>query len=531
MAGVIEEAIVPAREPDWYVVPSNLAQRLAGVPGLREVRGRWYAHRSMLPLVRDDLHVARLLDKPVVDLARRQAVDDRTAPLGFTLRPHQHVGVEFIAQRRGTLLADEPRCGKTLTAILAHDPSQGPFVVFCPMMVREVWVRWLSTAFPGERISVLSGRTYDASATDAPFIVGHYDILKGWQISKRIGTLVFDEAHVLTNKTSQKTVAASYIVQYAERVIGITGTPLWNKPIGLYALLNVISQSAWGGYYDFGDRYAAPSPTAFGRRYIGTSNEPEFMARLGEVMLHRKHRDIASSLPPVTRDVLVADLSLEQRYEIDLAAEELRTAGTTTNTIGSVARYRKVLGEVKLQTAVEAAKSYLEKGEPVVLWAWHKSVARALHRALKKYDPFLITGDAKDGSTKKRDETLQAWKKSRSPLVITIAVGQVGIDLSHSHICVFAEVDFTPALIAQAEMRTYAPTRPMHVQYVVADHVVDRQIVQALQSKLANSDKIGVPAAEAAIDVLKAAFSNGPMPEGDLDRMLREMLNQAAIEG
>jgi hypothetical protein len=104
-----------------------------------------------------------------------------------------------------------------------------------------------------------------------------------------------------------------------------------------------------------------------------------------------------------------------------------------------------------------------------------------------------------------------------------MSVAQVGLDFSHAHLAIFAEIDYTPAILSQAEMRTYAPSRPMNITYVVANHLIDHRIVMALTKKLAAANPLGVEAASETISALDLAL-NGPEEVADMDRLLADIL-------
>ena len=127
-----------------------------------------------------------------------------------------------------------------------------------------------------------------------------------------------------------------------------------------------------------------------------------------------------------------------------------------------------------------------------------------------------------------RERRIAAWKASEEPvaLIANMAVAQVGLDFSKAPVAIFVEIDWTPAIIGQAEMRTYDPTRPMDVIFIVANHLVDQRIVRVLVVKLGAADSIGVGAAVEAIDALRDAVM-GPVREGDLDRLLEDFLASA----
>jgi SWI/SNF-related matrix-associated actin-dependent regulator 1 of chromatin subfamily A len=510
-------------KPDWFIADHRVLTPIFGVPGIQMIRmvmDRFEVHRSHLALLEDD-DAWRLLGEtiPQEPWADRDA---KTEPLGFKLRQAQHVAVDFIRARRGTLLGDEMRVGKTLSAAYSHDPSLGKLVIVAPLMVREVWLGWLRKIWPGEDIGVMIGRTFDPIEARKPIVFGHYDVLYHWQSGDRIGTLVLDEAHWLCNHRSRRTNAAIMLASRAERVVCSTGSPIWNMPPGLWSVLALIAPGAFGGYHDFCRRYAAPEPTAYGTKYTGISNGDELSKRLSEVMIRRRWADVQTDLPPITRNTVIVDLSAKERRQLDIEAEKLRQS-PTTNTAAQLARYRDALSIVKLDAALAEAKSCLEAGEPVVIWTWHVRLADSLFEALIQsgFEAMVITGETLQH---RRENTLELWRSSKNAaLVVSISVGQVGIDLSHARRAIFAEIDYTPAMISQAEMRTFSPARAMNVSYIVADHFVDRKIIAALSRKLDAATPLDLGMGEGAISAIDRAF-RGPEETPDLDRFMADLL-------
>ena len=166
-------------DPDWFIIDDEeIVKRLAGVPSIRVKRGRWQAHRSHLPTLTNVIESIRHTTPPTADLAARARLDEIHRERGFQLRAHQHSAREFITTRAGILLGDEPRVGKTLSCLASHDPSSGPLLVICPLIAREVWLRWITKMFPGEDVGVMTGKTFDPVTARKPIVVGHYDIVK-----------------------------------------------------------------------------------------------------------------------------------------------------------------------------------------------------------------------------------------------------------------------------------------------------------------------------------------------------------------
>lgn len=515
---------------EWFQIDPMTAQVVANLPGIQwdGSSGLYRIHRSHLPLI-DDPEARKLLEIKATSSVW-EARDARTEPLGFKLRTTQQQAIDFIEPRRGALIGDDPRLGKTLSALMAHDPRRGSFVVVAPLSTRAVWLGWMRRAFPeyADQIGVITGRKFDADVIRKPFVFGHYDVIHRWQsLSARIGTLVFDEAHQLVNREARRAIAAGLLQMNAEKVIPMTGTPIWNLPPDLWAVLGLVAPGAWGSYYDFSNRYGAPVSTAHGVKYTGASNQEELNARLSEVMIRRRWVDVAEDLPPITRSVIVAEVTDAGRNKLDILAAKLRSE--KTNTAGNLAAYRRQVTIFKEKTVFHEASKITSRGEPVVVWTWHKDYADRLHNMMNgQFDKpvsFLIHGDI---SPAKRDEIMDAWKRHpNAVLIATMPVAQVGIDLSHARVAIFAEIDYTPAILGQAEMRTFSPLRPMDIIFVVANHIVDQRIVRALVHKLSAANPFGVGAAVDAIDALREAIM-GPEEVGDMDRLMADFLASAA---
>lgn len=497
---------------DWYTIPFEWGKDIAQVPGVQYKNG-FQVHRTHLPLLRSKPGVAELL-ADINELGGRDGLE-----LGIQLRPWQRSGIDWIAPRRGVLLADEMRLGKTLTALLSHDTtSTRPLVVLAPLDTRPVWARNFAKVFPGVEVVYLTGKTLDPERIrNARIVFSHYDILTYHQItSLQPETLILDEAHLLSNPTSKRTKSVLFYASVARRVITLSGTPLWNTSKGLWALLAVCAPGAWGKLFDFAQRYCSPSITEYGWRYNGVSNREEWLARRSEIVLARTWKTEMPDLPPTHRETVTIPLDRDDQLAVDFAAAELAKSFDRHIPITVLTRYRQAVGKFKVEPAVEQIEKF---PGPTVVWVWHKTIARAI---AKKIDPsrpvFVMTGDD-DGD--KRADTVDAWTaSSNGVLIATLAVGQVGIDLSHGGDVVlelFVEVDWTPAVLSQAEMRPFHPDRPMIVKYLVLDHEIDQALMAAVLMKLERGARLEMAAAGSTFDEMT------PDPEQDASDLLRDL--------
>lgn len=547
---------------DWYAIPTAWAPEIAAMPSLGyDARFGPLAHRSHLPLLAKthpevENFLAESGSRMGLESDRssdRADFDATTEPNGWKLRGYQHDARDFIRTRRGTLLADAMRVGKTASATSSHDPELGPMLVVAPLATREVWLSWFRRRWPDIRPVVLNGRTvnkidpkkpvrsrrdrgfdllegarFDAQLlTDAKLIFGNYDIMGAWKDlnGRRIGTLVLDEIHLVSERSSRRAEAITYAANLAERVIAATGTPIWNKPSGLFTTLSCITPAAFGKFFDYAVRYCDAHPGSHGYVYDGASNEDEFRARMAEIMIRRTWQDVSGELPAIERAVEAVVVSEDQQFNIEKEAERVRDHSKRTTAIGALARFRRLLAKHKVPVAVDVSKRILQSGEKVVIWTWHRDVALKIEDELGKagFPGFVVSGST---NMNLREDIFDRWRAydQPAPLCITLSVGQVGIDLSAARHCVFAELDFTPSVVAQAEMRTFSPLRPMAATYVIIDHEIDRKILGALQDKCDVAYRMGVPAAESTIGVLASAFARLTDGPDDFDALAKAIM-------
>lgn len=522
-----------ANRPDWFRVPREWIPTVAESPGVAWIvrTGAPMVHRSQLPLLTDHAEVAAYLAPRVANATEIAQVDQRTAP--WKLRDYQHEGRLFIRERRGSLVADQMRLGKSAMSAAAHDPADGPLVVIGPLQAADVWMTWFGRLWPERRAVALTSRSYDPErARSADLIFVHFAILAAWQSLMTIkpSTLIIDEAHALSNRKSKLTQTVQFMSAMCGRVVLLTGTPFWNKPAGLYPLLTTIAPGAWGTWFEFAQRYCDGHPGSHGFVADGISNADELKERLSQVMLCRRWRDVKASLPTVTRDIRQVEITASQAQKIEICAEQIRVQGRARTQAGELARFRRLTGKLKVPVAIAEAARLMALGEHVILWTWHKDVAEDIYVGLNQNGAaaFRVDGDTPNA---KRVPLFDLWRASEKPaaLVLTMGIGQSAIDLSKARYEIFVEIDFTPAVVAQAEMRPYSPDLPMFVTYLCLDHPVDRRLISVLVHKCETAQEIGTPAAESAIDVLRQAFdlSGGT---GDLQELQAALLQDMRRE-
>lgn len=533
---------------DWFIVDWRPIWARTGlaphqVPGV-QMASKTHAHVHLTHL--------RVLgeEAPVYDAYR---------PINSALRPHQERGINYIRSRRGTLLADEMRVGKTATTMYSHDPDSGCLFVIGPLAARAVWHEWAARRFglcaemfdltcdyksrKGEcsicsrvvdgnwfrfefdspSFVALDGRKLEDSlisaAKAARVIFCHFAIVPQWRAifeEIKIGTLVVDEIHLpQSGMQSRKSITGDAVRAFnsvAKRAVFLSGSPLWNKPKGLWHILDMLNPGAWGDYWTFARRYADAKPTGYGWKADGSSNEEELRTRLSEVMLRRTWKDIAGSLPPIQRSIEVVPIPEATRDRVEELAARMRSNSPTI--VGDLARLRKLYAHEKAHAAMIKAREAMADGHSVLVWTWHRDVAEELTRIRAPVtgeqltSVAVISGDMPPSEREAIIEQLRAAAASRPVcLVATMGALATAVNLNFADVEIFAELDWNPDSIAQAEMRPYDGTRPIAAIFLVADCDVDQKLADALLSKFEVKDKLGVqPGVGSVADVLQASI-------------------------
>jgi SWI/SNF-related matrix-associated actin-dependent regulator of chromatin subfamily A member 5 len=221
-----------------------------------EVRARLSDHREEMRLVAGKLVGAE--EGVVPPLASQPDI------VVTPLRDYQMIGLEWMVlmHSRGLpfVLGDEMGLGKTLQtiALIAHlrenvEGHAGPTLVVCPLSVLYSWCAELDkhaptlkhfrfhSSCPKEREVQKHTMLHDVLSYDV--VVTTYDMVKNPLLANLLShthfnLCVLDEGHVIKSMTSL--IAESVRRIHCQCRVVLTGTPLQNNLVELYAILNYL---------------------------------------------------------------------------------------------------------------------------------------------------------------------------------------------------------------------------------------------------------------------------------------------------
>ena len=442
--------------------------------GVSKYQGKWQVSQWTTP---DAEEVAA----NVTASRATDAAIDIPSPDGLEYLPFQRAGIAYALERKATLFGDEMGLGKTIQAIGVINATRPETVlVVCPASMKLVWRNELEKWLVQERsIDVVNGSGHPFPSKPDVVVI-NYDVLAKHAddiLGRTWGLVVIDEAHYCKNSKAKRTKAA--LAVRAERRLALTGTPIPNKPVEIQAVAGYLDPDRFGHFFRFAKRYCDAHETAYGWTFDGSSNLPELQEQLrSSIMVRRLKADVLDDLPAKVRQVIVLDgagyrdeLKLESLAEAELETTSPRLA------FEEMASERHTMAMAKVPAILDHLRDIQH---PVVIFAHHKDVVAALAAEL---NAVTLTGDH---SAEERQEAVESFQRGDVDVFIgTIGAAGVGLTLTRSSHVIFAELDWTPGNLSQAEDRCHriGQRDSVLVQHIVVNGSIDARQVDLVVSK------------------------------------------------
>ncbi len=411
------------------------------------------------------------------------------------LREFQKEGLSFLLANPRTLLADEMGLGKTVQALacLASAKEFPALIVVPPHLLRN-WqteiTRFLRLEGKPARVCVLTGlKPYQPPEADVYII--HYLLLRGWKQAlpqMRFKAVVFDEIQELRHGGTEKYSAASLLAEECERVIGLSGTPIYNKGSEIWNVVNILDYHCLGDWESFTRAWC----DGYGNHLVrNPALLGEHLRREG-LILRRTKEEVLAELPPKRR--LVQEIDSDDKVYRELMRPVMDQLGSLL-ALHPDARERALLeeqvgrgerqatGVAKAPFVAAFVRALEDSGEKVLLFAHHHAVMDIYRKELAAYRPVFITGRE---STTQKEEAAARFMEGKTNLCVISLRAASGLNLQRASCVVFGELDWSPAVHSQAEDRAHRMGQKDSIlcYYLVAPQGSDRDMQDALGLKV-----------------------------------------------
>lgn len=481
--------------------------------------------------------------------ARSSLNREYPVPVGLqaTLRPYQVEGYRWLTflyeHRMGGILADDMGLGKTVQALalLAHAIEEhraavpgepfAPFLVVAPTSVISNWAAEAERFLPGAKVVTITettaGKTPLAErVAGAHLVLTSYTLLRmdedayasyaaglgsgegpgtpGW------GALLLDEAQFVKNTGTRAWSIARAMP--ARTKIAMTGTPLENNLMELWALLAIVADGLFPSARAFRDLYARPAESGEDPAHAAATTA-RLRRRIRPLMLRRTKELVAAELPAKNDTRVNLPLAPGHRriYDTHLQRERQKVLGLLEDMdknrftiFQSLTLLRRLALDAALidpdayEGVTSAKREYLVERLPELLAGGHrvlvfsqftgylKSIARALSE--KGIDHLYL-----DGSTRNRAEVIEAFRAGAAPVfLISLKAGGFGLNLTEADHVFIMDPWWNPAAEQQAVDRIHriGQEREVHVYRLVAEGTIEEKVMQLKASKAALFDAV-----------------------------------------
>ena len=502
-------------------------------------------------------------DSPAPQKASRRVIAQRPVPAGLqaTLRPYQVEGFQWLSflyeQRLGGILADDMGLGKTVQALalLAHAIEEhraaseraakrgesvepfAPFLVVAPTSVIANWAAEATRFLPEAKVVTITettaGKTPLAERiAGAHLVLTSYTLLRmdedaytgyartlgrtvddstgeqsapeGW------GALLLDEAQFVKNTGTRAWSIACAMP--ARTKIAMTGTPIENNLMELWALLAIVADGLFPSARAFRDLYARPAESGEDPAHAAAT-AARLRRRIRPLMLRRTKELVAAELPakndtrvnlplaPGHRRIYDTHLQRERQKVLGLLEDMDKNRFTIFQSLTLLRRlaldaalidpeaYAGV-SSVKRDYLVQQLPDLLEKGHRVLVFSQFTGYLKSISARLAKEG---IGHLYLDGSTRNRAEVIEAFTSGQEPVfLISLKAGGFGLNLTEADHVFIMDPWWNPAAEQQAVDRIHriGQDKEVHVYRLVAEGTIEEKVMQLKESKAALFDAV-----------------------------------------
>ncbi len=465
---------------------------------------------SAVPTAEVAKEVRKLLSAMTGERGRR--APRKAKALTAKLRPYQRSGFAWLWQLHQNdmtgILADDMGLGKTVQALALltkakEEEGPAPSLIVCPTSVLSVWKQEVEKWAPSLSVLVWHGPDRMENArllAKSDLVVTSYAILRRDidELSKvSFRYAILDEAQYIKNWTTATAKSAKKLD--AQHRLALTGTPVENHLLDLWAIFDFLAPGFLGKLGEFQKHYVRPIEEG-DERVI-----EQLRARVRPFVMRRKKEDVAKELPKKTEQTIFVHFGKSQlglynrilksvRDEIEGRIEEVGVERAQMTVLAALTRLRQVccdprlLGlpegtplppSAKLEAFKELISDSVGSGRKVLVFSQFVEMQKILSQAL---DELEIEHLWLHGGTKNRAELVERFQRKDGPPVflISLKAGGSGLTLTEADTVIHYDPWWNPAVEDQATDRAHriGQDKPVLVYRLVVEDTVEQKMVE-----------------------------------------------------
>ena len=439
------------------------------------------------------------------------------------LYPFQKKGVSFIESKNGNcILGDEMGLGKTIQSLAwVHlHPEKKPVVVVCPAHLKLNWAQEIEETFPKKQnVQVLYGTDF-SQPLYGEIIIVNYEILAnkyeeykdtlgkkryreitntGWVdylIKIKPQILIIDEAHYIKTPKAFRTKSVKKLARKSQHRMGLTGTPITNRPIEGYYISSVIDKTLFPDFWFFVQHYCDAKHNGFGWDYTGSSNKAELYKELQSIMIRRKKNKVLPELPDKIYSYVPMQLTNEREYRYaedsfivyltELKGAEAGEKARQAQHLVKIEALKQLCIKGKMKNAITWIHNFIENNldnGKLIVYTTHIETVNIL---MKEFGKVAVKVDGSVNVIKKKEAEIIFQNNDKIRLLVgNIKAAGTGLNLTAATAEAFLELPWTPGELVQAEDRAHRIKQKysVNIYYLLADKTIEGRIIKLLDEK------------------------------------------------
>jgi len=434
------------------------------------------------------------------------------------LRPYQVKGYKWLYNNTksglGSLIADDMGLGKTIQVItlllkLKEEKILGErkCLIVVPATLLSNWQHEFEKFAPSLKILIYHGQRRKFMIQKADIVVTTYSLVRGENSTfhkRKWLILISDETQNIKNPISNQTRAVKAL--RADTKIAMTGTPVENRLMDYWSILDFIMKKFMGSQNSFRENFATPI-----ERFRNQAKLEDFRKITAPFILRREKTDksIINDLPDKIEIEKYNSLTPEQtalyQQVIDAAEEKLyHAAGIArkgiifklfTNLKQICNHPSHYLGKNrgnfihsgKSIMLIDLVQQILTMDEKVLIFTQYTKMGNLLVKMLEEkfnISPLFLHGGL---NRKKRDGIIDTFQNTTTQqvLILSLKAGGTGLNLTAANNVIHYDLWWNPAVENQATDRAFriGQKRNVTIYRMITKGTFEEKINEMLQQK------------------------------------------------
>ncbi len=445
------------------------------------------------------------------------------ANINASLRPYQVEGYRWLyflyANNFGGCLADDMGLGKTLQTITllqkvidlqkSHNSKHKASLIVCPASIVYNWDNEFKKFAPNLKTFKYLGNERDKDLhyfNEYDIILTTYGLLRNdikSFVAYQFLYVVLDESQIIKNPNSK--IYNSILQLHSTHKLALTGTPIENSIIDLWAQMNFVNRDILGSLHSFRDHFLKVPD------YMKPQVDQQLKRIVNPFILRREKQAVAKDLPPLTEQIRVCKMSEEQAKVYDAEKSKVRNLiyetienntfqKSTINVLTALMRLRQISNHPKLvdeniqssgkfDEVIRVLDNLIHHHKVLIFSSFVKHLELFKEYFEKNSIPFALL----TGSSVHREKIITRFQEDENCKIFLISMkaGGVGLNLTQADYVFILDPWWNPAVENQAVSRAHriGQKNKVNVYRFISENTIEEKIkyLQERKAELAQN--------------------------------------------